>query len=100
MASLRSIVDAMLSESAEQVDRAYRILGAKPGPGVDLLIFPVQPLCGRWYVTGLTTAGRNFVDKFWMKSIGSNRELAQLKHEATDWQLKYRIEYPITSMEA
>ena len=98
--SLKSIVDAMLAESTEQVDRAYRIIGAKPGPGVDLLIYPVQPLCGRWNITGLTVAGRNFVGKFWSGQVKSNRDLSQLKHEAADWGLKYRVEYPITSMEA
>lgn len=99
MSDLKLIIDAMAKEAAEQIDQAYRILGAKPGPGFDLLIYPVQPLCGRWNVTGLTRAGRNFVQKFWRRSIESNRDLAQLKHEAADWQLKYRIEYPVVSME-
>ena len=100
MPSYNSIIDAMLKEASDQFELAYRILGAKPGPGIDILIYPVQPLCGRWMVTGLTPAGRNFIKKFWYRSIETNRDLAQFKHEAIHWQLKYRTEYPITSMEA
>ena len=98
MTSLKSIIDSMAQEAQEQIDRAYRILGAKPGPGVDLLIRPVQPVCGKWIVEGLTAAGQSFVSKFWPAQIENNRELLRLKHEATDWQLKYRVEYPITEV--
>ena len=98
--SLKAIMDELAREAGDQIERAYRILGAKPGPGVDLLIYPVQPVCGKWMVSGLTPAGTAFVNKFWFaQPIGSNTELKQLKAEANDWQLKYRVEYPITSLE-
>jgi len=91
----------MISEASDQVEYAYKVLGARPGPGFDLLIYPLQPICGKWHVNGLTDAGRAFVRKFWfVQPIGSNTELARLKREANDWQLKYRIEYPVISMEA
>ena len=98
--SLKAIIDDIIRVAEDQVERAYRILGAKPGPGVDLLIYPVQPICGKWMVTGLTPAGSGFVSKFWFaQPIQSNNELNRLKGEANDWSLKYKIEYPIVSLE-
>jgi hypothetical protein len=98
--SLKAIVDGLVDQAKDQIDRAYRILGAKPGPGVDLLIYPVQPICGKWIVSGMTPAGRAFVNKFWFaQPIESNHELNKLKGEANDWNLKYKIEYPVLSLE-
>lgn len=96
--SLKAIVDDLAKQAEDQVDRAYRILGAVPGPGTDLLIYPVQPMDGRWMVTGLTQAGQSFVNKFWFAQPFLNRELKRLRSEANDWQLKYRIEYPVLSI--
>jgi len=100
VSSLKAIIDSMIEQAESQVERAYAILGAAPGPGTDLLIYPVQPICGKWLVSGLNFAGRAFVEKFWfVQPIGSNHELARLKREADNWQLKYRTEYPILSLE-
>jgi hypothetical protein len=95
--SLKAIIDDLAKAAGDQIERAYRILGAKPGPGVDLLIYPVQPLCGKWHVTGLTPAGQGFVSKFWFAQ--PFEEIRRLKAEAEDWQLKYRVEYPVVSLE-
>ena len=98
--TLKAIVDDLVKIANDQIDRAYRILGATPGPGIDLLIYPVQPLCGKWMVTGLTQAGRQFIRKFWFgQPIESNHELNKLKGEANDWGLKYKVEFPILSLE-
>lgn len=98
--SLKAIVDGLIEQAADQVERAYRILGARPGPGLDLTIYPVQPICGKWMVTGLTPAGQAFVSKFWFaQPIESNNELKRLKAEAEDWNLKYKIEYPVVSLD-
>lgn len=98
--SLKAIVDSLVDQAKDQIDRAYRILGAVPGPGYDLLIYPVQPINGQWMVTGLTPAGRNFIYKFWSaQPINGNNELNKLKGEANDWQLKYKVEYPVLSLE-
>jgi hypothetical protein len=98
--SLKAIMEDLARLAGDQVERAYAILGAKPGPGVDLLIYPVQPICGKWWITGLTQAGRGFIHKFWStQPIESNPELKQLKDEANDWQLKYKVEYPAISLD-
>jgi len=98
--SLKAIIDDIARQAEDQIERAYRILGGKPGPGTDLLIYPVQPICGKWMVTGLTAAGRGFVNRFWFaQPIESNNELNRLKAEAKDWELKYKIEYPVVSLE-
>jgi hypothetical protein len=93
--SLKAIVEDLAKQAEDQVDRAYRILGATPGPGTDLLVYPVQPINGMWMVSGLTPAGRAFVGKFW--SAQPFHELKRLKSEARDWQLTLKIEYPVLS---
>jgi hypothetical protein len=98
--SLKAIMEDLARVAGDQVERAYAILGAKPGPGIDLLIYPVQPISGKWWVTGLTPAGRGFVNKFWFaQPIESNQELNKLKGEANDWQLQYKVEYPALPLE-
>jgi hypothetical protein len=99
--SLKAIVRTLASKARTNESRAYQILGAKPGPGLDLLIRPVEPLCGKWFADGLTRAGKAFVAKFWpAQPLPNNLALNQLKREADDWQLKYQIRYPIEPLSA
>jgi|SRR5215831_6275861 len=94
--SLKAIVADLKHKAEEQEANAYRILGAQPGPGIDLLIYPVEPMCGEWNVDGLTKAGTLFLAKFWpFQPIKSNQHIDQLRREARDWNLKYETKYPI-----
>src|SRR5262249_24703182 len=77
--------------------KAYAILGARPGPGPDLLIWPVEPMCGMWHVKGLTKAGDAFVVHFYPEQPFNNYLLAKLKREAADWALDYRVNLPYLS---
>lgn len=100
MSNLKAIVQALREQAYDNEARAYAILGARPGPGLDLLIQPVEPLCGKWNIDGLTEAGRKWLDKFWPdRPIKSNQHLDQLKREARDWSLKYEVRYPIEPVE-
>src|SRR5262245_9535891 len=91
-------VKRLLAKAKTQEDRAYQILGAYPGPGIDLLIFPVEPMCGMWYCNGLTDAGKKFVFKFYMEQPFNNYIVAKLKREAVDWALKYQIRLPYMTL--
>jgi hypothetical protein len=92
MTILSKIIEDLKGIADENERRAYQILGAKPGPGLDLEIVPMEPLCGKWYVNGLTEAGRGFVDRFWFEQpLQNNYKLAQLKREAIDWGLKFHV---------
>jgi hypothetical protein len=91
-------LSTLLSKARSQEEEAYRILGAKPGPGIDLSIYPVEPMCGMWYCNGLTRAGKKFVFKFYMEQPFNNYILAKLKREAQDWALKYDIKLPSISL--
>lgn len=86
----------VIAESNEE--RAYRILGARPGPGIDLLIKPQVPLNSRWHVMGQTTAGSAFVHKFWLEQPLSNQKLAEMKKQANEWKLSYETMYPTVSL--
>ena len=95
--SLKSIVKGLTRIAESNEDRAYRILGARPGPGIDMLIKPKEPLCGLWWVTGKTPAGEAFVNKFWRWQPLSNQKLAEMKKQALAWNLTFRTDYPIVS---
>jgi hypothetical protein len=95
---LAEIVAELKAIAESNEDRAYRILGARPGPGIDLRIKPQIPLNGRWHVYGLTIAGFSFVRKFWLEQPLSNQKLAEMKKQANEWQLTYETEYPTVSL--
>ena len=96
--SLKSIVSGLARVAQSNADRAYSILGSRPGPGLDLLIHPEEPLCGKWYVVGKTPAGQAFVAKFWQWQPLSNQKLAEMKKQAMDWDLSFRTNYPVLSI--
>lgn len=95
--SLKSVVARLTSLATDNADRAYKILGSRPGPGIDLLIKPQEPLCGKWFVTGKTTAGSAFVQRFWRWQPLSNQKLAEMKKQATNWELSFETDYPYIS---
>ena len=97
---LSTAMRRLLEKAKTQEDRAYEILGARPGPGVDILVRPVEPMCGKWYANGLTKAGTNFINKFYMEQPFDNFALSRLKREAADWALKYQIRLPYSSLTA
>jgi hypothetical protein len=96
--SLKSLVNVLAKFAKNNEERAFSILGARPGPGTDILIKPVEPMCGRWNATGLTVCGKGFVEKFWLYQPLSNQQIAELRKQATDWGLSFRTEYTIVSM--
>jgi hypothetical protein len=91
-------IQKLIEKGLAQQSEAYKALGAEPGPGIDLLIRPVEPLCGKWFCDGLTVAGKRFVQKFYMEQPFNNYILARLKREAEDWALKYRVDLAILSL--
>lgn len=95
--SLKSIVSKLTSLADDNEERAFKILGARPGPGIDLLIKPQEPLCGKWFVAGQTAAGTAFVEKFWRWQPLSSQKLAEMKKQAFAWGLSFRTDYPYIS---
>ena len=97
--SLKSVVDSLVKQANSNEDRAYRILGARPGPGIDVLLRPEYPINGKWHAEGLTQAGRNFVAKFWFEQPLSNQKAAEMKKQLVDWQLTWRVIVPMEPLE-
>jgi hypothetical protein len=69
------------------------ILRAKPGPGIDFVIWPAElgDRNHQWWVDGRTEAGNNFVHELGHHPLQplSNRELAEMKEKATRWGLTF-----------
>jgi hypothetical protein len=96
--SLKSLVKTLAAYAKNNEERAFSILGSRPGPGIDLLIKPVEPLCGKWNIEGLTPCGAAFIDKFWMFQPLSNQRVAEMRKQATEWGLSFRTEYTTVSI--
>lgn len=95
--SLKSIVSKLTGLAEVNEARAFEILGARPGPGIDLVIKPEEPLCGLWWVDGRTAAGSAFIDKFWRWQPLSSQKLSEMKKQAFGWGLSFRTDYPYVS---
>src|SRR4029077_20033537 len=93
--NLKAIMEGLKAQAASNEDRAYRILGARPGPGPDLLIMPSEELLnGMWNTVGLTECGAQFVVKFWSFQPMNNQKIAEMRKQATEWGLTFDTEVP------
>jgi hypothetical protein len=97
--NLRPLVRALADRAEFNKNKAYAILGAHPGPGIDLVIHPVEPLCGKWFVTGKTKAGAAFVRQWWSAQPMSNQHLAEMRKQANNWNLTYTTKLSYTPLE-
>jgi hypothetical protein len=97
--SLKSTVRKLANFAKHNEERAFALLGARPGPGTDLLIIPHEPLCGKWSVQGLTKCGALFVAKFWWEQPLSNQKIAEMRKQANEWGLTYRTQYTVATLE-
>jgi hypothetical protein len=96
--TLKSIVARLVDFAKNNEERAFAILGARPGPGIDILIKPVEPLCGRWNVFGQTIAGKGFIEKFWNFQPLNNQRVAEMRKQANEWGLTYETVYQVLSI--
>jgi hypothetical protein len=97
--SLKSIVKKLANFAKHNEERAFSILGHRPGPGHDILIQPIEPLCGKYFAKGITPCGAAFVEKFWQFQPMNNQQIAELRKQATDWGLTFRTEYQILPLD-
>jgi hypothetical protein len=96
--SLKSIVEKLADQARWNENKAYAILGAHPGPGFDLMIRPKEPICGRWFVEGLTQCGKGFIDRFWSEQPLSNQRVAEMRKQALEWGLTFYTTYRTLSL--
>jgi hypothetical protein len=101
---MKTLIDWLSDTASENVSRAYDILGAKPGPGIDVMIEASQPMDGSWIATGITPAGIAWLKKFHPSAfattfINDNRSLYHLKSQLTEWGLTYDVSIPFERIE-
>jgi hypothetical protein len=100
MGYLDEIGDWLAETAIDNLDKAYHILGARPGPGTDIDIHPAIPMNGTWCLTGITQAGKAFIAKFWANPyIDSNKQLVAFKRQCDDWGLKFHVIINFESLE-
>ena len=93
MGYLDEIGDWLAETAIDNLDKAYSILGARPGPGTDIEVYPAaSPMNDTWRLVGLTPAGTAFVIKFWANTtIESNKQLSAFKRHVDEWGLTHRV---------
>lgn len=97
---LREIMEGLKAMAASNEDRAFRILGARPGPGPDILIRPFDGvMSSEWNVHGLTVCGAAFVNKFWRFQPLSNQKVAEMRKQIVEWGLTFVTEVPTEPLE-
>ena len=86
-------LDELKRIAEANLQRAYDILGARPGPSFDIEIVPASyPLDGQWVATPLTKAGELFLHKFYNDPLlRSNKEMYHLRRHITEWGLSYKV---------
>jgi hypothetical protein len=101
MGYLDEIGDWLSDIAATNLDKAYSILGAKPGPGTDINVLPAaHPHNGTWRLVGETAAGKAFIAKFWADpNIPNNHQLASFKSQCDEWGLKFHVVIKFQSLE-
>lgn len=98
--SLRAIIEVLVGEARTNREKAYAVLGAEPGPGIDILIKPAtDQLSGEWKVFGMSKAGTTFVRKFWQFQPINNQQLATMKRQAMEWDMKFETQLPSSPLD-
>lgn len=98
--NLKAIMEGLKAIAESNEDRAFKILGARPGPGPDILIMPAQtPINGEWEVAGITDCGAKFVVKFWRFQPLTNQKVAEMRKQAAEWGLTFVTELPTEPLE-
>lgn len=95
MTKSHPIITALAKAANDRAAHAIAILGASPGPGIDISIKPTNPVSTNYSVEGLTPAGKAFITKFWLGTniLEGGRMLARFKGEATDWGLTFHTDW-------
>lgn len=83
---MNKVFDDLIASATTKEGNAKELIGI-PGPGIDIIIKPTDPLSGQWNLTPLTNAGRRFINLNWPSGINSNSALAQFKSQCADWGL-------------
>jgi hypothetical protein len=100
MGFLDEIGDWLVETAIDNLDKAYHILGARPGPGIDINIHPSKPMNDTWHLEGETKAGKAFIAKFWADpTIHNNKQLVAFKRQCDDWGLKFHVIINFESLE-
>jgi hypothetical protein len=85
-------IDDLIKAIDAHESAAREIIGC-PGPGIDIIIRPTNPLSTRWLVEAKTEAGRRFIARFWPSGIDTSANLTRFKREAVDWGLTFHVNW-------
>ena len=75
------------------LDRAYAILGHRPGPGYDIAFLPTNPVSSTWRVEGKSKAGKAYLKHIHTTKVDGGAALARFKHDLADWGLSYYTDW-------
>lgn len=95
MTTPTKILSTLTIRAQTNADTAFAILGARPGPGIDITFTPTNPVSANYTVVALTDAGRAFLSKFWHGTniVEGGRMAQRMKSEAAEWGLSFHVDW-------
>lgn len=95
MTDLSRIIADLTSKASVNESRAFSILGAHPGPGIDIIFLPDLPVAHAYTIKVLTPAGLGFMRVLYNSQgrISEGWELVKMKRELAEFGLSFHTEW-------
>lgn len=92
---MKEIITKLVEQSEQNKSRAYSILGAEPGPGLDIIFTPELPVAHFYKITVLTPAGLGFMRVLYNSQgrIAEGRDFTKMKKELADFGLSFHVDW-------
>lgn len=87
-------LDTIKTIALANEDRAFALLGHRPGPGYDIVITPTRPVSASWRLEGRSEAGKAWLNKLHGTMIAKdNTELNNIKQALKEWGLTFYTDW-------
>ncbi len=96
MTKLDKIVDDLRAEASTALERAHGYLGARPGPGIDIIVLQLSDRS--WKAEGRTPCGRAFILKLYggdRYGADNQHKLVEFRRRVVEWGLTFDIKWEL-----
>lgn len=85
----------------ERLAEAYAEIGGPPGPGIDIEVIPTKPASKTFFLYGLTTAGKGYLNLFYPdRAVNTGWQMRAFRANLEDWGLTFRVDWTRSVEEA
>lgn len=92
---MKDIIDGLVSKSELNRSKAYKLLGADPGPGLDIIFIPDLPVAHFYTIKVMTLAGAGFIKVLYpgQGRVATGHSLVKMKRELSDFGLSFHTDW-------